>query len=316
MDAETPATEARPRKKIEIHGLALPEVKPGDDLARFLAEAAGVACGGIREGDALVVTSKVVSKSAGLLVHFDQVEATPQALRISRAVGGDPRKIQIVLDHSDGVIFALPVEELRDRGLMALEEFTEPGIEIDATVSKNPSMLLVERHGQVCFDAGLDFSNHPEGTGSLPPPDPNRTATELRQAIQSLAGVRKVAVLISDTELSLAGGTVDLARGAAGMQVIDHGMGRPDRFGHPKFGGMDNLAQEMAAAAALLMGQAAEGIPAVLIRGVDFSPSEEDHITGWTKKPADLRSLLWLTLKRSAQALGLRAILRAILGGR
>jgi coenzyme F420-0:L-glutamate ligase / coenzyme F420-1:gamma-L-glutamate ligase len=260
MEAVTPETVPQTSRRIEISGLVLPEVVPGDQLSRFIAEAARVACGGIQEGDVLVITSKVVSKSAGLLVRVDEVEASPRALRISKAVGGDPRKIQMVLDHCDHLLLAFPVQELKDRGLLNLEEYSEPGAAVGSTISRNPSMLMVERHGQIYFDV----SNHPEGVGSVPPPDPNQSARELRQSIQTLSGIEKVAVIISDTELCLAGGSMDVARGAAGMRVIDHGMGRPDRFGRPKFGGMDNQAQELAASAALLMGQAAEGIPAVL----------------------------------------------------
>lgn len=304
--------------RIEAFGLRLPEVKPGDDLASLVVAAArhSGAAGGIAEGDAVVITSKVVSKSRNLLVKVGEIEASPRARRIAAAIGGDARKIQVILDHCDRVLLAFPVQRLRKKGLLALDEFAEAAETAAAAMERNPSMLLVSRRGQLYFDGGLDFSNHPEGVGSVPPEDPNLAARELRNEIRAVTGVKKLAVLVSDTELSLAGGSVDVARGAAGMEVIDRGMGRLDRFGRPKFGGMDNRAQEMAATAALLMGQSAEGIPAVLLRGATYESSETDGVGGWTRDPAAMRALLFSVARSTLRALGWRTFLRAVFRGR
>jgi len=98
--------------KVELYGLRLPEVKPGDDLVRLVVDAASKEAGGIRNGDVIVVTSKVVSKAYGFLIRLDEVEPSRRALRIAEKTGGDPRFIQAVLDNSDEVLFLLPFAKL------------------------------------------------------------------------------------------------------------------------------------------------------------------------------------------------------------
>lgn len=300
-----------PPRKVEMFGLSLPEVSPGDDLGRMLVDSCDSIGKGLEEGDVLVVTSKIVSKSAGDLVVLDEVEPTDYARRIAKVCGGDPRATQIVLDHSDRVLLTIPIGDLERKGITHLGGLSEDPIAASSAIAGTPALLIVERGGQVYTDAGLDFSNHPVGYGSLPPPDPNQAAKDLREAIRLSSGVA-VAVIVSDTELCLSGGSLDVARGASGLRVIDHGLGRFDRFGRPKFGGIDNLALELAAAAALLMGQGAEGIPAVLIRGVSYVPDESDGIRPWISKSGDLRGLIATILLATVRSLGLRSFLRSL----
>ncbi|MCD6470853.1 coenzyme F420-0:L-glutamate ligase, partial [Candidatus Bathyarchaeota archaeon] len=98
--------------KVELYGLRLPEIKPGDDLARLVIDAASKEAGGIRDGDVLVVTSKVISKAYGFLIRLDEVEPSRRALKIAEKTGGDPRFIQAVLDNSDEILFVLPFAKL------------------------------------------------------------------------------------------------------------------------------------------------------------------------------------------------------------
>jgi coenzyme F420-0:L-glutamate ligase/coenzyme F420-1:gamma-L-glutamate ligase len=302
-------------KKVEMFGLSLPEVAKGDDLGSMLVESCNAIGVRLNEGDVFVVASKVISKSAGYLVSVEGVEPSGRARRIAKVCGGDPRVTQIVLDHSDRLIMAIPIGELERNEVTHLAEFSEDRMAAGAAIAKTPALLVVERSGQIYTDAGLDFSNHPEGSGSLPPIDPNLAAKELREAIRTISGIT-VAVILSDTEVCLSGGSIDLARGSSGLRVIDHGLGRIDRFGRPKFGGIDNLAQEMAGAAALLMGQGAEGIPAVLIRGISYTPDEADGIRSWIAKPGDLRRLLTLIFLSTIRSIGIPGFLRSLFARR
>jgi len=89
--------------KVEIFGLSLPEVKPGDDLARIIVEAAEREAGGIMEGDIIVVTSKIVSKAYSFLINIDEVKPGSRALEIAEKTGMDARMVQVILDNSDEI---------------------------------------------------------------------------------------------------------------------------------------------------------------------------------------------------------------------
>ena len=109
--------------KVELYGLKLPEVKPRDDLARLVVDAASREAGGIRNGDVLVVTSKVVSKAYGFLIRLSEVKPSVRALRIAEKTGMDPHFIQAVLDNSDEVLFVLPFAKLVEKGVIRIESF-------------------------------------------------------------------------------------------------------------------------------------------------------------------------------------------------
>ena len=260
--------------KVELYGLRLPEVRPGDDLARLLVDAASEEAGGIRNGDILAVTSKVVSKAYGFLIRLDDVKPSKRALRIAEKTGGDPRFIQTVLDNSDEVLFILPFAKLIEKGMIRMEMISRNIAGAYEAIKKAPYTLIVRRGGQIYSDAGLDSSNHPEGVMSIPPKNLDEYAREIRHRIQELTG-RRVAVIITDTEMWFSLGFLDFARGSSGIEVIHKGFGDPDLYGKPKYGGVDCVADEIACASALLMGQTDEGIPAVIIRGCKYAESEE-----------------------------------------
>ncbi len=260
--------------KIELYGLRLPEVKPGDDLARLLVDAASEEACGIKDGDVIVITSKVVSKAYGFLIRLDDVKPSRRALRIAEKIGGDPRFIQAVLDNSDEVLFVLPFAKLVEKGVIRIERMSRNLAGARVAMKKAPYKLIVKRGGQIYSNAGLDSSNHPEGVISIPPKNLDEYAREIRRRIKELTG-SKVAVVITDTEMWFSLGSLDFARGSSGIEVIRKGFGDPDLYGKPKFGGVDCVAHEIACASALLMGQTNEGIPAVIVRGYKYVESEE-----------------------------------------
>ena len=247
------------KSKVELFGLELPEIKPGDNLAAMISESAVQLVNGLEDGDILIVTSKVVSKADGLLVDLRNVKPSRRAVSIAKKAGGDPRYIQVVLDNSDQVLLTLPIYDFARKGLVDIGKFAEDSSVAYEVLKKSPTALIVISGGQIYSDAGIDSSNHPEDLVSVPPKDPNMSAGELRARISALTG-RDVAVIVSDTEMWLSQGSIDFARGASGIQVITKKFGRRDRYGKPKFGGVDFVAQELACAAALLMGQTDEGV--------------------------------------------------------
>lgn len=294
--------------KVELIGLSLPEINPGDSLSRLIVESAAASCGGLQQGDILVVTSKVVSKAKGLVFTLAQVEPSPAARRLAARTGLDACFLELVLRNADAVLFFLPLKAFMDAGILDLKKISPDPEAARHVVNALPYEIIVLREGDVYSSAGVDTSNHPKGQASVPPAKPDNAARELRTEIRELTGI-DVPVIIADTEYSLGLGTQDVARGSSGIRPVAGKFGQSDRFGKPKFGGADLVAHELAAAAALLMGQTAEGIPTVLVRGFPYVPSEEG-IADYTFPPAKALPALRLILWHSAKVLGPGWLLR------
>ncbi len=218
-----------------------PEVRPDDDLNKMISSAVA---GDLRAGDVLVVTHKIVSKAEGRLVDLQTVE--PSALAKGYAVrhGKDPRHIEVVLRESRRIV-------RMDRGIVISET----------------------HHGFVCANAGVDASNVPgDDTVCLLPVDPDASATNLRDALAKDPGV-EVAVVISDSfGRAWRHGITDVAIGVAGMDPIADYRGIPDPHGYPMEASVLAVADELAAAAELVMGKT-DGIPLAIIRGYSYSPA-------------------------------------------
>jgi coenzyme F420-0:L-glutamate ligase/coenzyme F420-1:gamma-L-glutamate ligase len=225
---------------IEIHPLGMiGEVQPGSDLVAILSEALAAAGRSVTGADALVVTQKIVSKAEGRYVTLDSVKPSEEALRLAKITGKDARLVELVLTESTAVVRAAP-------------------------------NVLITRHrcGYVMANAGIDRSNTGSGGAVLLlPKNPDASAERLRQGL----GVRfgsPPAVVISDSfGRPWRYGVVNVALGASGLPALVDKRGQPDRDGRPLEVTQIALADMIASAAGLAMGEGAEGIPAALIRG-------------------------------------------------
>jgi coenzyme F420-0:L-glutamate ligase/coenzyme F420-1:gamma-L-glutamate ligase len=224
-------------KRVELIGVdGLPEVSPGDDLALLIAERSK-----LQEGDILVVAQKVVSKSEGRLVNLDSVTAGDEARRIApRLIAApDPRMVQVVLDESVRVLRA-------DRAL-----------------------ITQTRHGFVSANSGVDHSNVGEGTLALLPVDPDASAERIRSGLEQRTG-KHVGVIVSDTfGRPWRLGIVNVALGVAGLPALIDLRGTLDDAGKPLHATVLAIADEIAAAAGIVMGKTAR-TPAVIVRGLDL----------------------------------------------
>ena len=213
----------------------LPEIRPGHDLARLIAEAAE-----LEDGDVVVVAQKVVSKAEGRIVRLAEVEPSDRAVAI--AAGRDPRRVEVILRESARVVRMRP-----------------------------PLIISQTRQGFVCASAGVDASNAPEpDTLVLLPEDPDRSAAELRERIRQLAG-RDVAVIVSDSfGRAWRQGTTDVAIGCAGLRPLVDLEGERDRAGYELHATVIAVADQIAGAAQLVMGKL-DGIPLAVVRGLDVA---------------------------------------------
>lgn len=228
---------------IEILPLAgLPEIRPGDDLAALLTTAMTGLPGGPQAKDILVVTQKIVSKAENLFVDLAAVEPDDEARELAERTRKDPRLVALILRESVAVVRAVPG-------------------------------VLITRHcsGCVMANGGIDQSNlGPGGDGRvlLLPRDPDAAAARLRAAL----GPKAPALIIADSfGRPWRVGVTNVAIGAAGFPALVDQRGDHDRGGRPLAVTQIALADLAAAAAGLIMGEADQGVPAAMIRGVAWS---------------------------------------------
>jgi coenzyme F420-0:L-glutamate ligase/coenzyme F420-1:gamma-L-glutamate ligase len=223
---------------IAVEGL--PEVRTGDDLGELISSRSK-----LQAGDIIVVAQKVVSKAEGRLVRLETVTATDDAVRIASGLiaAPDPRMVQVVLDES--------VRVLRSQRVLITET----------------------RHGFVCANGGVDHSNVPgDDTVTLLPEDPDASAQRLRIRLRELAGV-EVGVIVSDTfGRPWRLGIVNVALGIAGLPALLDLRGTLDDTGKPLHATVLAIADDLAAAAGVVMGKRARN-PAVIVRGLELQGS-------------------------------------------
>ncbi|MBR1212842.1 MULTISPECIES: coenzyme F420-0:L-glutamate ligase [unclassified Bradyrhizobium] len=238
----------------------LPRVARDDDLVALIGK--GVARGGIvpRGGDVFVLTQKIVSKAEGRMVDLASVKPSTEAIELAGKVQKDPRLVELILSESVRVVRA------------------------------RPGILIVEhRLGFVMANAGIDQSNL-ASPGAPPralmlPVDPDGSAATLKERLSQKFGV-PIAVIISDSfGRAWRRGTCGVAIGAAGLPSLMDLRGSPDLFGRALQVSVTGHADEIAAAASLVMGQGAEGQPVVIVRGLTWRGP--DNAASELVRPAD-----------------------------
>lgn len=223
-----------------------PLIEQGDDLAALICAGLERNALSLTAGDILVLAQKIVSKAEGRVRRLADIEPEAEALALAKETEKDPRLVQAILDESTEV------------------------------VRKRPGVLIVRhRLGLVMAQAGIDQSNLNAADGGeilLLPEQPDDSAAKLRADIAAIAGTAPGIVIADSFGRPFRNGTTGVAIGAAGVASFMDIRGEPDLFGRDLKVSTVGHADELAAAASLLMGQAAEGRPVVLLRGLP--PSE------------------------------------------
>jgi len=257
------------RKKNNVTALTLtpliniPLIRQGDNLADIILSSLNDSAINLQDNDIFVLAQKIVSKAEGRTVNLTTLTPSPHAIELAKATQKDARVIELILQESN--------EVLRTRV---------------------GTIIVEHRLGFVCANAGIDHSNvnPPLLMGEVPearesgdkaedwvlllPAEPDHSAEKMRAEIQSKTG-KRVGILIIDSHgRAWRNGTVGIAIGIAGLPGLQDLRGKPDLFGYTLQVTQVGVADELAAAASLVMGQAAEGTPVVHVRGFPYELRE------------------------------------------
>jgi coenzyme F420-0:L-glutamate ligase/coenzyme F420-1:gamma-L-glutamate ligase len=223
----------------------IPVIQPGADLAQVTLAGLEQSNDGLREDDILVYAQKIVSKAEGRSVNLAGVSPSPRAVALAHETGKDARLVELILQESSEIL-------RRRKGLL----------------------IVRHRLGFSLANAGIDASNVAFGHILLLPEDPDASAARIRGDLRARTGIDVGVLIIDSLGRPWRMGTVGTAIGVSGLPALLDLRGRPDMNGRPLESTEIGLADELAAAASLVMGQADEGTPIVLARGVPYARRE------------------------------------------
>jgi len=227
----------------------------------MIAEAAEKQGTPIQPHDVIVATHVAVSKSEGKIVNLDTVKPSERAIEIAKQTNKDPAMVEVILQDTKEIV----------------------------RLGQN-SIITETKSGIVCANSGVDRSNVAGDRNVVPlPKDPNASAARIRREITEETGVKDLAVIVSDTHgRPFRMGEINIAVGYAGFKPIRDRRGEKDLFGYVLRIKMTAIADELASAAELVIGQANEGIPVAIVRGYNYTPSEDQTTQLIRAKEKDL----------------------------
>ncbi len=223
----------------------MPWLEQGADVIRCIQKTIAGEFGPLQNGDIIVIAQKVVSLAEGRLVPLNGIKPSADAVRLAEKTGKDPRLVEVILQQSKRI------------------------------VRVGPAVIIVENHfGMVLANAGVDQSNVPGVDGSaavlLLPEDPDRSSRRIRSGLESYFSARLGVIIADSIGRAWRNGTIGHAIGVSGVPALADFRGQPDHYDRALQVSTEGVADELAAAATLLMGQGGEGKPVVVVRGINF----------------------------------------------
>lgn len=237
-----------PAGHLEAFGIRTPLIRPGDELEAVLVAAIRRAGLVPRDGDVLVLAESAVATAEGRVFELARVAPSPGTVELARAWGVPPSQAQLVIDESDEVLGACE------------------------------GVVLALRSNVLMPNAGLDISNAPPGCAVAVPADPDASARRVRMALEREFGCRLGVVVADSRVVPLRLGCVGVALGASGFEAVEDDRGKADLFGRKLSMTRIALADDIATAAELLMGETDARVPAVLVRGAPVTLSGRDGV--------------------------------------
>jgi len=231
--------------------LGIPIIEPGDSITDVTIKALKENGISLENGDVIVVAQKIISKSEGRFVNLTTIKPSKKAMKLAEKTSKDPRFIELVLQESKSVLR------------------TRPG-----------TIIVEHKLGFICANAGIDHSNVQNLGGCaenwvlLLPKDPDGSAAKMRSELEKKTGVKLGVIIIDSHGRAWRNGTVGVAIGVAGVPALVDLRGKADLFGYQLRVTQVAAADELGAAASLMMGQASEGTPVVHVRGFQFDLRE------------------------------------------
>ena len=223
--------------------LGIPIIQLHDNIGKLIVEHFQ-----LQEKDVIIIAHTIVSRAEGCVVKLEEVNPSQYAKKIAKQGDKDPRLVEVILNESKTI------------------------------VRMNETLLITEtKHGFVCANSGVDRSNAELGMAVTLPKDPDKSAKNILKEVKSLTNIKELGVIISDTfGRPFRIGTTNVAIGVAGIEPLVSYLGKKDLFGYEMQYTTVARADELATAAGLIMGQGAEGIPVVIVRGAEvvFTPNE------------------------------------------
>ena len=228
---------------IQIIGLKhVPIIKENDDLVEIMLNSLNRMELNVQDSDIFVIAQSIISRKEGRVRDLKKKKPTSDAIQLAKEIKKDPHLVTLILEESKKVLRT-------------------------AVIEGNGKIIVETKLGYICADAGIDFSNSPDDLVTLLPVDPDRSAAEVRSQIRKKTG-KDVAIIISDTHgRPFRRGSINVALGVAGIKEILDYRGQIDLFGYQLQKTKIAIADELASAAELIMGEAGEGMPIILIRG-------------------------------------------------
>jgi coenzyme F420-0:L-glutamate ligase/coenzyme F420-1:gamma-L-glutamate ligase len=228
--------------EIKVIGIEnIPLVKEGDDIADLIIDAAHIEDIKIEDHDIFVIAETIISKAEANKINLKTIKPTPKAFELAEKTGKDPHLVEAIIQESGEIL------------------------------KVGPDFIISEtKHGFVCANAGIDESNVEDGMATPIPENPDKSALVIMEKIKALTG-KEVVVIISDTQgRAFREGAIGTAIGISGMNALWDRKGEKDLYGRELQTTSIAVADELASTASILMGQADEGIPVVIIRGVNY----------------------------------------------
>ncbi|GAB4314693.1 MAG: coenzyme F420-0:L-glutamate ligase [Methanobacteriaceae archaeon] len=229
--------------EVRIIGLTdLPLIKENDNISKFILDSLKKSSINIDEGDVFVVAETIISKAEGTKIDLKSIKPSSEAFKIAEKTGKDPKLVESIIKESNEIL------------------------------KVGPDFIISEtKQGFVCANAGIDESNVEMGQATPIPQDPDKSAEIIRKEIYGATN-KHVVVIISDTQgRPFREGAVGVAIGISGMNPLWDRKGETDLYGRKLQTTNIAIADELAASASLVMGQADEGIPVVLIKGLNYT---------------------------------------------
>jgi len=228
----------------------IPIIKVNDNISEILIDSLNKEKIILQNYDIIIIAQTIISRAEGKYIELNNIIPSKFALNLSKRINKDPRLIEIILNESASLIKI-----------------------------GNNKIITESRLGFICADAGVDQSNSPPGTVTLLPSNPDQSAKQIKNDLEEYFGV-KIGVIITDTHgRPFREGAINVAIGVAGIEPIRSYIGDKDIFNRQLLSTKVAIADEIASAAELLMGESNQKIPVVILRGFKFKYSNEDNLS-------------------------------------